>query len=91
MQIERHVHSDGSESLVKRLFEAKHAEAMREQLDAAYRKATKQKTLKEIKQVQFDPDDPCPCGSPRKAKNCCAGRILRRLARERYEAEKAEG
>ncbi len=89
MQIERHELPDGGESLIKRVFEAQDRDGLRAQLTTAHRRAVKQDTVREVKQVEFDPEDPCPCGSPKKAKNCCAGRLLRRLRAERYEAEKA--
>ena len=89
MQIERHELPDGSESVVKRLFAAQDPATMTSQLRDAYEEAAGKPTLREIRQVQFDPDDPCPCGGGKKAKNCCAGRLLRRLAQERAQAEKA--
>lgn len=82
MQIERHRLPDGAESIVKRMFQAEE-EKMREQMAEAYKEASAKETLEEIKQVRFDPEDPCPCGGLKKAKNCCAGRLLRRLAKER--------
>ena len=87
MQIERHQLPDGCESLVKRVFDAETPEELRKMLAGGYRAARKQKTLREVKQVEFDPDDPCPCGSKKKAKNCCAGRLLRRLRAEKQAAE----
>jgi uncharacterized protein YecA (UPF0149 family) len=88
MQIERHEMPDGREAIFKQVFDGTSlaGRAMREQLADAHQRATTQETLREIKQAEFDPEDPCPCGSPRKAKNCCAGRLLRRLRAEREKA-----
>ncbi len=90
MQIEKHQLPDGGESLVKRVFEDTDRAEVRRRLGRAYRQARAKPTLREVKQVEFDPDDPCPCGSKRKAKNCCAGRLLRRLRIEKLEKEAAE-
>ncbi len=90
MQIEKHQLPDGTESIRLKVLEAQDREDLQRQLGKAYRKARAEPTLREIKQVEFDPDDPCPCGSKRKAKNCCAGRLLRRLRIEKLEKEAAE-
>ena len=90
MQIERHDMPDGSEELRKKIFEAATAGEMQAQMATARRKDLKEPTLRELKQVEFDIDDPCPCGSKKKAKNCCAGRLLRRLRQQRYDAEQRE-
>lgn len=82
MHIEKHTHADGSESELRKLFSGS-SQALKGRLAKAYAGAMKKDTCHEVRQVQFDPDDPCPCGSRRKAKNCCAGRLLRRLAAER--------
>jgi len=87
MQIERHEMPDGSEELRKRLFTAVTPEDMTRQLRKAYNKARSEPTLKEIRQVEFDPEnDLCPCGSSRLAKNCCAARLVKRLAAQRKAA-----
>jgi len=89
MQIERHMMPNGAEQIIKRVMTADSEEQMRRQMKEAYDRAMKNsETLEEIKQVRFDPEDPCPCGSRKKAKNCCAGRLLRRLEHERFEKEK---
>ncbi len=87
MQIEKHQLPDGAESLVKRVFEEDSRRALRRRLGKAYRQAMTKPTLREVKQVEFDPEDPCPCGSKRKAKNCCAGGLLRRLRQEKLDKE----
>lgn len=91
MQIERHRMPDGGEEIVKKVLMAQNEEAMRRQLQEAHGKAMERsETLEEVKQVRFDPEDPCPCGSRKKAKNCCAGRLLRRLKQEQFESSKRE-
>jgi len=87
MQIERHVLPDGAESVVKRVFEAEDRRQLHDQMAQAAVRAHKTDTLQELKQVEFDPETLCPCGSKRKAKNCCAGRLLARLAKERAAAK----
>ena len=83
MHIERHQMPDGTESILKKVFSgAPDRYALQQQLRAEYDRAMEKETLREIRQVQFDPEDPCPCGSKRKAKNCCASRLLARLAAE---------
>lgn len=89
MQIERHRMPDGIEHIIKQAMIANSEEQMRRQMMEAYDRAMKNsETLEEIKQIRFDPEDPCPCGSRKKAKNCCAGRLLRRLEHERFERER---
>lgn len=90
MQIERHELPDGAESIIKKVFAEKTEDDMLAQLAKAHEEAVSKKTLREVKQTRFDPDDPCPCGSKRKAKNCCAGRLLKRLELERAIQEKKE-
>ncbi len=80
----------GGEQIIKQVTMADSEEQMRRQMKQAYDRAMESsETLEEIKQVRFDPEDPCPCGSKKKAKNCCAGRLLRRLEHERFEKAKA--
>lgn len=92
MQIERHVMADGGEEIRRSIIEATTAKSLQAQLLEGYQQAMKQPTLREIRQVQFDPEhDPCPCGSKRLAKNCCAKAIVRRLIAQRKAAEAAKG
>lgn len=89
MQIERHRMPDGAEQIIKRVMMADSEKQMRRQMMEAHDRAMENsETLEEIKQVRFDPEDPCPCGSRKKAKNCCAGRLLRRLEHERFKKER---
>ncbi len=91
MQIERHRMPDGSEEVRRKIFDAMPAGQLRGVLGKAYRKAAKQETLVEIKQVQFDPEnDRCPCGSRKLAKNCCAKAIVRRIAAQRKAQARKE-
>jgi uncharacterized protein YecA (UPF0149 family) len=89
MQIEHHQLPDGGESVIKRVFAETDRQTLRDVLRRSYRTAAKKETLTEIRQVEFDPEDVCPCGTGnKKAKNCCAGRLLRRLAQEKAEKAK---
>jgi hypothetical protein len=81
VQVEKHQFPDGGETIISRLFLP--SKDLREKLGKAYREAMEQETCTEVKQAVFDPDDLCPCGSKRKAKNCCAARLVRKLAMQR--------
>lgn len=78
MHIEKHIFSDGSESVIKKVFEAE-SNILKSQLTKAYTQARSKDTLVEVKQVEFDLEGPCPCQSRKKAKNCCSGRLLRQM------------
>ncbi len=88
MQISRHTMPDGSEEICKKVFDAACAKDMRSQMTEAHRVEFEKDTLVEIKQTIIDLEDPCPCGGGKKAKNCCSGRMLKRLHAERKVAER---
>lgn len=87
MQIERHQMPDGEERLLTRIFPP--SPNLKERMEESYKEAMREETCQEVKQSFIEPDDPCPCGSRKKAKNCCASRIVKRMAKQR-EIQKRE-
>lgn len=87
MHIERHQLPDGAQSEIRKMFAVQDNKRLREILHQNYQQAMKQPSCVEVTQAVLEPDDLCPCGSKRKAKNCCAANLVKRLAAERKVAE----
>ncbi len=73
-------------TFIRKFFEAPDEATLKEDMKREYEKEM-QNDIESIRQSILDPDQPCPCGSGRKTKNCCIKRLRRKLATQEHFAK----
>lgn len=73
-------------TFIRKFFEARDESELKKQMAEEYKKAMVD-DVEEIRQRVLNPDEPCPCGSGRKTKNCCIKRLQRYVSNQEHFAK----
>lgn len=72
-------------TFMRKFFMAKNDSDLKTTMKQEYAKAM-ENDIESIRQVVLDSEQPCPCGSGRKTKNCCIKRLQRKLLTQEHFA-----